>query len=446
MDNTNRRNFMKQSSLGIAGAATLSLAGSSVHAARANSQVRVGLIGCGGRGSSVAEEFNKQSGVNVTHACDVHSGRLAQTARRLNIPAGHAVRDMRRLFDDPNVDAVYIATPDHWHAPAAILACEAGKHVYVEKPCSHNVCEGRMLVVAARRNNRIVQHGTQVRSTPMFIEAIGLLREGIIGDVLVCKAWNVQKRKNIGHQQPTAPPPDLDYDTWVGPATMDAYQENCVEGWHWRYSYGTGGIGNDGIHDVDYARWGLGVETHPTTIHAAGGKFFFDDDQQFPDTHQVTFEYPGDGKTGSQRLFIYEQRLWSTNFPSVYNCDSGVEYYGTRGRMFLSRRGKIQVLDERNRLRKTDIKTMSQDTDAHIADFIDAIRNNRRPTGDIEIGHLTASLCHLGNLAARLGRSLKFDPQSEQVVGDEEANRLVGREYRDHWGTPKMASDLANQL
>ena len=439
MPESTRRNFMQRSSLGVASAAALPLASvvRSAHAAEANSQINFGLICCGGRGPGVAEDWNKQPGVKITYACDVHEGRLAKAAKALGIPSSHAVADMRRIMDDPDVDAVYIAAPDHWHAPAAIMACNAGKHVYVEKPCSHTVQEGRMLIEAARRNDRVVQHGTQVRSTPMFIEAIQLLREGIIGDILVCRAWNVQKRDNIGHGKPTNPPPELNYEDWVGPAEKDPYQENCLRGWHFRYNYGTGGIGNDGIHDVDYARWGLGVETHPSKISGGGGKYFFDDDQQFPDTQQVVFEYPGDGTPGDKRMFVYEQRLWSTNFPSVYNVDSGVEYYGKNGRMFLSRRGKIQVLDARNKKQKVRIETMGQDTAAHIADFVDAVRNNRRPNCDIEIGHLTASLCHLGNISTRLGRSLRFDPDTEHVLGDEEADQMMSRQYRAHWGAPK---------
>ena len=441
MDNSTRRDFIQQTSLGVASAAALSLAPGAARAQQssASAQVNVGLIGCGGRGPGVAEDYNKQRNVKVTYVCDVHEGRLADAADKLGVPSGRAVSDMRRMLDDPDLDAVYIAAPDHWHAPAAILACEAGKHVYVEKPCSHNVREGRMLIDAARRNNRVVQHGTQVRSTPMFLEAIEMLRDGAIGDVLISRCWNVQKRKNIGFGKPSDPPPELNYEDWVGPAEMDPYQENCMEGWHFRYNYGTGGIGNDGIHDVDYARWGLGVETHPSRISSGGGKYFFDDDQQFPDTQMVSFEYPGDGTPGNKRMLIYEQKLWSTNFPSVYNCDSGVEYYGTKGRLFLSRRGKIQLLDARNKRQKTNIETMGQDTEAHIADFIDAIRNDRRPNCDIEIGHLTASLCHLGNLSTRLGRTLNFDPKAEQVIGDEEANAMLAREYRDHWGAPKSA-------
>lgn len=435
MSNSNRRDFLKNTSAGVASAAALAWAARTRTVSAAN-QVNVAIIGCGGRGSGVAHAFNKQPGVKVTYVCDAHQKRLAAAAKSLGLSGKNAVSDMRRAFDDPDVDAVYIATPDHWHAPSAILACDAGKHVYVEKPCSHNVREGRLLVNAASRNKVVVQHGTQVRSTAMMLEAIQLLRDGIIGDVLVCKAWNIQKRRNIGHGSPGTPPPELDYDLWVGPAPMVPYQENCVEGWHWRYDFGTGGIGNDGIHDVDYARWGLGVETQPSLISSGGGKYFFDDDQEFADTQLTTFEYPGDGKPGNKRMLVYEQRLWSDNRPCAYNVDSGVEYYGTGGRMFLSRRGKIDVRDEENEPKEVKISLGSQDTDAHIADFVNAIRTGGKPRGDVEKGHLTASLCHLGNLSSRLGRSIRFDPKTEKVLGDPEADALVGRKYRKHWGTP----------
>ena len=231
MPDSNRRDFMKQTSMGVVGAAAVSWAGKSP-AASASRQVNVGLIGCGGRGSSVAEDYNKQADVRVTHLCDVHQGRLAKAAAKLGVADRNVVNDMRRILDDPTVDAVYIATPDHWHAPAAIMACDAGKHVYVEKPCSHNLREGRLLVDAARRNDRVVQHGTQVRSTPMMIEAIRLLNEGVIGDVLVCKAWNIQERKNIGHGKPSKPPQELDYDSWVGRPCKKSIDRSGV--WHAR--------------------------------------------------------------------------------------------------------------------------------------------------------------------------------------------------------------------
>jgi predicted dehydrogenase len=208
-------------------------------------------------------------------------------------------------------------------------------------------------------------------------------------------------------------------------------------GWHWWYHFGTGDMGNDGVHDIDYARWGLGVETHPSLVSAVGGKFVWDDDQEFPDTQQVAFEYPGDGKPGSRRMLVYEQRLWSTNYPS--NVDSGVEFYGASGQMFLSRRGKIAVWNERNERVDVNVKPEGQNETSHVANFLAAIRGNEPLTAEIEIGHLSASLCHLGNIATRLGRSLRFDPALEQVVNDAEAQRLVGREYRAHWGRPKGA-------
>jgi predicted dehydrogenase len=346
---------------------------------------------------------------------------------------------MRRIFDEKSVDAVFISTPDHWHAPAAIMACNAGKHVYVEKPCSHNVREGRLLVEAARRNKVVVQHGTQNRSNPFVANAIQLLREGIIGDVLVAKAWNVQRRRNIGRQQPTDPPPHVDYDLWVGPAEWEPYQENRFHyHWHWTYNFGTGGSGGDGPHEIDYTRWGLGVETHPSRVAAQGGIYYFDDDRDHCDTQMALFEYPGDGAVGNQRQLIYEQRLWSTNFP--FNVDSGAEYYGTNGKMFLSKRGKLEILGERNRkIENAKPKEPPALTGNHIEDFFEAIRTGRKPAADIEIGHLSATIGHLANIATRVGRALDFDPETEQIRGDEEASQLLSRRYRadGHWAIPE---------
>jgi predicted dehydrogenase len=196
-------------------------------------------------------------------------------------------------------------------------------------------------------------------------------------------------------------------------------------------------MGNDGVHDIDYTRWGLGVDTHPDKIVALGGKFQFDDDQEFPDTQQVTFQYSGDGTPQAKRMLIYEQRLWSNNHP--HNCDSGAEFYGTKGQMFLSRRGKIEAVDDQKQPIKLNIKGESQNDAAHVQNFCDCIRNGGSVNADALIGHLSASLCHLGNIATRLGRSLNFDPATEKIVGDDEANALVSREYRDHWGKPKGA-------
>lgn len=431
----NRRAFLEVSSCGLAVALAAPAAASTKGA---TSKLVVGLIGCGGRGLHVAGLFRNTPSVEVAYVCDVDEGRRQGAAKSLGVPAARAVTDLRRLLDDKTVDAVIVATPDHWHSPAAILACDAGKHVYVEKPISHNIREGRLLVESSERNGVLVQHGTQSRSAGMMIEAMKRLREGVIGDVLVAKCWNVQRRGTIGRGSDTDPPPGFDYDSWVGPATMIPYRTNRVHNrWTWWYHFGTGDMGNDGVHDIDYARWGLGVDTHPVRVSAVGGKYFFDDDQEFPDTQQVTFEYSGQNQPGERRMLIYEQRLWSTNYPN--NCDSGAEFYGARGQMFLSRRGKIQIFGERNKPLDVNIKPEAQNDAAHVRNFCDAVRNGAQLNADALTGHLSASLCHLGNIATRLGRTLDFDPQREQIVGDEEANALVRRSYREHWGTPRNA-------
>jgi predicted dehydrogenase len=442
---TNRRQFLEVSSASMA-AGWLCFAkhntafgdASEKAGQSANDKLVVGLIGCGGRGAGDAARFKQMPNVELAYVCDVDESRRGKAAQALGVEARRAVGDLRKILDDKSVDAVIVATPDHWHSPASILAVSAGKHVYVEKPISHNIREGRLLVTAAERNKRLVQHGTQVRSTTMMIEAVKLLREGIIGDVLMAKCWNVQRRRSIGRDKPSAPPSGLDYDTWVGPAALVPYQKNrCHDGWHWWYDFGTGDMGNDGVHDVDYTRWGLGVETHPTKISAIGGKYFFDDDQQFPDTQQVAFEYPGTGQPGSKRMLIFEMRLWSANYP--HNTDSGAEFYGTKGQMYLSRRGKIEVRGDRNVPIEISVQPKPQDDAAHVQNFCDAIRSGAKLTADALTGHLTSSLCHLGNIATRLGRSLTFNPDTEQFVGDKEASALVSRDYRDHWGAPRGA-------
>jgi len=431
---TTRRQFCV-STASASLAAALSVSGS-VGAFGANERVRVGLIGCGGRGRDVFGTFLGEKDVDAAYVCDVDKDRLASSAEGFAGRRARPVDDIRRVLDDKSVDAVLVATPDHWHAPAAILACDAGKHVYVEKPCSHNVREGRLLVEAARRNRRVVQHGTQVRSTPMMIEAMEKLRGDLIGDVLVAKAWNIQRRRSIGQQKPTDPPPSLDYDSWVGPATFIPFQQNRVHGdWHWWWHFGTGDMGNDGVHDIDYCRWGLGVETHPDSVSALGGKYFFDDDQEFPDTQQVSFEYRL--PDGGRKMLIYEQRLWSTNHP--HGVDSGVEFYGTKGQLFVSRRGRAELLDGDNRSVELKLTLGPQDTDRHVRNFVAAVRGEETANAEIAIGHQTTTLCHLGNLATRLGRTLRFDPKKETIQGDEEANALLGRSYRDHWGRPKGA-------
>lgn len=289
------------------------------------------------------------------------------------------------------------------------------------------------MLEAARRHKRVVQVGTQSRSAEHITKAIELLRGGAIGDVLVAKAWNSQLRSSIGHAQPAPPPENLDFDLWVGPAPMVPYQSNLLHAkWRWWYAFGAGDMGNDGVHDIDIARWGLGMETHPSSVVAIGGKYFFDDDQQFPDTQYVVFEYAG----AKKRQLIFEQRIWSPYVQEGY--ENGNAFYGTKGMMVLGKGGGWQLFGPKNELR--DKMTGTLNGLAHHRDFLECIKSGERPHADVEIGHLSATLVHLGNIATRVGRRLQFDPATEKIVGDEEAAKLVHRTYRgNHWATPKGA-------
>ncbi len=434
MSDPSRRSFLKHTAAASAGAAAWAWNGG-INAAGANERLTVGVIGCGGRGAGLADAFAAIA--DVAYVCDPDESRRGRV--REKVRTKQAVADLRRVLDDQSVDAVVVATPDHWHAPAAILASEAGKHVYVEKPQSHNLRESRLLLDAARRNQVVVQHGTQSRSNPLIAGAVQMLREGVIGDVLVAKAWNIQRRGSIGHEQPSEPPAGVDYDSWVGPAEFVPFQKNRFHyHWHWWYNFGTGDVGNDGTHEIDYARWGLGVEGLPATATGLGGKYFFDDDQEFPDTTTCTFEWPGDGRVGSRRQLIFEMRLWDSCYPQ--NVDSGAEFYGTDGKLFVSKRGKLEVYGERNR-RIDDAKPKEppQLIANHQADFLDAIRTNRKPNADAAEGHDSVALVHLANVAVRLGRSLRLEAGKETIAGDEQANALLSRKYREggHWAIPK---------
>jgi len=430
MRETDRRSFLQGIGRGIAAAATGSVSRSS--AASANERVVVAVIGCGGMGSNHLKLLAARRDVELAYVCDVDRKRAAEAVRRAEgagaKPKG--VHDLRRVLDDKAVDAVWVATPDHWHGPAAILACEAGKHVYVEKPCSHNIREGRLMVEAARKHKRIVQAGMQSRSTDYIREGIQRLREGVIGEVLVAKAWNSQKRSNIGHAQPSEPPTEIDYDLWVGPAPMVPYQSNRLHyNWHWWYAFGSGDMGNDGVHELDIARWGLGIETPPATVAALGGKYGFDDDQQFPDTQYVVFDFPGDGRVGHKKQLIFEQRIWSP-YPE-HGAENGNAFYGTKGMMILAKNGGWTIL-------KGESRKGSVSVPAHHQNFLDCIRNDAKPNADIEVGHLSATLCHLGNLAARLGRTLQYDAESEAITSEPNGDRLVRRDYREgHWAVPR---------
>ncbi|WP_029246632.1 Gfo/Idh/MocA family protein [Schlesneria paludicola] len=430
---SDRRTFIMDFGAAVVGATALTSSRLSL-ASGPGEQVGIAVIGCGSQGEGLVKRFGATPNVRMKSVCDVDESRREKV--RAQVPAATAVDDFRRVLDDKDVDAVVIATPDHWHTPAAVLAMKAGKHVYVEKPCCQNFHEGTILVETVRRTKKIVQHGTQFRSDPLALSVIAALREGVIGDVLMSKAWNVQRRKSIGHERPTEVPAGVDYDLWVGPAEFIPFQANRFHyNWRWWRNFGSGDMGNDGAHELDLARWGLGVDALPDTISGVGGKYYFDDDQEFPDTMTVAFEYAGTEAKQPPRTLLYEQRLWSTNYP--FNVDSGVEFYGTKGKIFVSKRGKLEVLGERNAKMELPNKP-TENAPSHYADFVEAIRNSRTPHADVDNAFRSAALSHLGNLTVRLGRSLKLDPVRQQLVNDPEAGALLARNYRpSHWAIPE---------
>ena len=418
----NRRDFVLSSLTGAALARPLAAAGE---------RVNVAMIGVRGQGRSLTEQFAALPDVNVAYLCDVDPEVFEPAAKAVETRQGKRpklVGDLRRVLDDKSIDAVVIATPDHWHAPATILACAAGKDVYVEKPAAHNLREGRLMVEAACRGKRIVQLGTQSRSRPCVQRAIQYVHSGKIGRVLMAKAWDVQLRDYIGHKPDGPVPPGVDYDTWTGPAPALPFNPNRFHyNWHWNWHYGTGDMGNDGVHQLDMARWALGVE-HPLEVSGMGRKLFFDDDQQTPDTQNITFNYPG-------KTLMFELRIW--NPYGLEGQDNGVAVYGTGGMVHIGRWEGVwgfKVYDEKGKLVSFD---RANEPDAHARNFIDCVRSRKAPNAEIEIGHVSSVHCHLGNIVTRTGRNLKFDPANETIAGDAEASRLLRREYRAHWATPQ---------
>jgi predicted dehydrogenase len=397
----------------------------------ANERVTLGIMGVNGRGRALAQGFAALADAQIKYVCDVDSRVIPKVAGLIASKQGkapEAIGDFRRILDDKAVDGLIVATPDHWHALATILACQAGKDVYVEKPCSHNVAEGRRMIEAARHYDRVVQVGTQRRSSPFFQEVIASLQAGKIGKVHMAKAINSQKRNNIGHRADAPVPPGVDYDLWLGPAPLHAFNPNRFHyNWHWFWDYGTGDLGNDGVHHVDVARWGLGM-TAPTTVTSGGGKFAFDDDQETPDTQIATFQ-------AGDTLLVYEMRLWSPY--GEHGFDNGNVFYGETGYMVLGDDG-YKLYEKGDKLVESSRKPKGRGEDDHQANFVACIKSRSRPNCDIEEGHRSALLCHLGNIAHRVGRTIRFDPQGESIPGDPEAARLLSRTYRDPWTLPRI--------
>lgn len=423
-----RRLFLQA---GLSAAATAGLASHSSSAAEdsaaasPNESITVGVMGVNGRGRALAKGFAASGTANVAYLCDVDSRATDRAAEEL-VKAGHdkptLVADVRRILDDKSVDALVVATPNHWHAPATILGCAAGKHVYVEKPCSHTAQEGEWSVAAAEKHKRVVQMGSQRRSWPALQEAIGKIHAGEIGKVLYSRTWYNSRRKSIGFGKSSDVPQWLDWAAWQGPAPRTDYKDNLVHyNWHWHWHWGNGELGNNGIHGLDVARWGLGV-TFPNRVTAGGGKYRHEDDQETPDTMMATFDFP-EGKT-----ITWEGLSWSTLGP--HESRFGISFHGTDGAIVIRDAGYTQFNQQD--------KAIGEGTGAggdrdHLADFMDAIRSNRLSNANILEAHRSTLLCHLGNIAYRTDSTLKTDPANGHILGNEAAAKLWTREYEPGW-------------
>jgi predicted dehydrogenase len=419
-----RRRFLQQTSLLTASLASGTSASLRAASASPNEKVRVGIIGCNGRGMAHIAGYLAVPNAEITHICDVDSravakGIAAVAQKQERKPQG--VADLRRLLDDPKVDAVSIATPDHWHAPAAILACAAGKHVYVEKPGSHNLHESEVLVATARRHKRVVQMGNQRRSWPWVMEAIESLRGGELGNLYFARGWYTNHRASIGRGKPAAVPDWLDWTLWQGPAPDRPFQDNLLHyNWHWFWNWGTGELGNNGVHSLDLARWGLGVDS-PRRVTCGGSRYHYQDDWETPDVYVASFDFGGKG-------IAWEGQ--SCDPHGFEGAGFGVTFYGEKGSMSIAGNNcKVYDLNDKP-LR--EVKGKSDDV-LHFANFIDAIREGKPLRSEIGDGQKSTLLCHLGNIAWRTGQTVNYDPAACKLVGDKAAMAFAGREYRKGW-------------
>jgi len=461
-----RRDFLATCVKDSAGLATLGSIGFFTHPERvwgANDRVRIAVVGIRGQGFSHIEGFSKVSNTEVAAICDVDENvigqRLADMEKR-NLPKPKVYIDYRKLLDDKSIDAVSIATPNHWHSLMGIWACQSGKDVYVEKPCSHSWWEGAKLVEAARRYHRIVMHGTQGRSAEGYLEGVRKLREGLIGEVYLARGLCFKWRNTIGKAPVEKVPAGVNYELWTGPAPLKPFTRNRFHyNWHWNWDTGNGDIGNQGVHEMDVARWGLGVGL-PNKVSAIGGHFMFDDDQQTPNTLTASFEF--NLSDGRRKMLVFEVRHWITNteaeigapgfgagaqaIPSAAGQAARNQPKAMCGNLFYGSKGYLAMtgyesyrswLGEEQELGPSATRGGNR-----WANFIQCVRSRKKEEllAPIEEAHLSCTLIHLANASYRLGRTLHFDPATEQVLADAEAKRMLrddDRGYREPFVIPE---------
>ncbi|HVX66961.1 MAG TPA: Gfo/Idh/MocA family oxidoreductase [Bryobacteraceae bacterium] len=425
----NRRTFLMSSAAGV-------LYG------KPSDTVRVACVGVRGQGHTHIERYAKMPNVEIVALCDVDESVLSHRLGDVEAlgkkrPAGYT--DLRKLLEDRSIDAVSIATPNHHHTLQTIWACQAGKHVYVEKPCSHDMFEARQIVAAAKKYDRLVQHGTNSRSS-IVREAVAKMREGAIGDLYMARGLCFKWRDTIGRKPVEPVPSGVHYDLWLGPAPQHEFTRNRFHyNWHWFWDYGNGDIGNQGIHQVDVARWGLGVK-YPTRVSATGGHFMFDDDQETPNTLAAAFEFEDAGK---KKMMTFEVRHWITNHEAGIGEDGSKP--NTVGAVFYGSKGYLAVWDEDHGRYDSFLGPeraagpAGHDRGNNWANFITAVRSGKQSdlNAPIEEGAISTALVHLANISYRLGRSVKFDEQSYSCPGDEEATAMFRRSYRAPFVVPE---------
>ena len=466
-----RRTFLKAGAIVAAGFATAS---SAKKVLGANDRIRVAVVGVRGRGWDHVKGYHPIPGVEIAYLCDVDENVLRQRladAEKMDLPKPQTYVDVRKLLEDKNVDAVSIATPNHWHSLIGIWAAQAGKDIYIEKPCSHNWWEGRQLVRAVDKYKVICQHGSQCRSSAAIREAMDQMRSGLLGDVYMSRGLCYKWRDTIGHAAPEPVPAGVHYDIWTGPAPLKEFTKNRFHyNWHWIWDTGNGDLGNQGIHEVDLARWGLGV-TLPTKVTALGGHFLFDDDQQTPNVITAGYEFKTPGE--KTKMMSFEVRGWMTNHEGGIGTrefegggvpDAGLKtaapsggrdkkslgpasgkpstignlYYGSKGYLAISDydsyKSFLGPTGEPGPGKHAPVKN------EHFVNFIECIRSRKAEDLHAPIleGHLSATLVHLANASYRLGRSINFDPQTESVINDAEATELLKGSYRAPYIVPEQ--------
>ena len=439
-----RREFLKKTATGTAAVSIGGVlpgfsAGSYKRIAGANDKVRISVMGVNSRGRALARNFARQQNCEVRHICDVDSRasqKCIDSLAEIQEYKPSSYRDFRTSLASEEIDALVIAAPDHWHAPATLLAIQAGKHVYVEKPLSHNPREGELLTEAAGRYGRVIQMGSQRRSWPNVIEGIRKLRDGVIGRVYFGKAWYANNRGPIGKGKVVPVPDWLDWDLWQGPATRTAYRDNIVHyNWHWLWHWGTGEALNNGTHSIDLLRWGMGVD-YPVKVSSNGGRYRYDDDWETPDTQVISIDFR-EGVSMS-----WEGR--SCNGKDVDGHGVGSMFYGEGGSMLIAGGNaytlydlKGNIMEEVSDAEKVDPRNTvdpAQSLDGiHIRNFLDGITSGKKLNADVYDGHKSTLLVQLGNVAQRLGRSLEIDPGTGRITGDDEAHQYWGRTYEAGW-------------